>query len=339
MGKGLMGLVDKLAATGNLPREQFGEFLRYRDVQTTEYLFEQARFTRQRVKKDILQIWGRIPVSNYCKNNCKTCGMRRDNQFVKRYRLNAEQIVGYCRYFSEHGVHQFLLESGEDIFFTETYMAQVLTEIKRCFPDASVILSVGDKNGDFFRRMKNINVVGVLVNHGTANVQHFKKIFPSNMSPLLKKQRLWELKELGLRGGSGILVGMPYQTIDHVLEDLWFLKEYQASIVDVGAFIPTPRTPLEGQRSGNGEMALFILAILRLILPTALLIADPVMDCVMKDGRMRCFDAGADVLVMDLPEDALLNRYGAYVRKNGRVFLPGDNMEQMTDQLKVTGLF
>lgn len=339
MGKCMTELVDKLAVTGNLPKEAFGELLRYRNRETTEYLFEQARMTRQTVKKDVLQIWGRIPVSNFCKNNCKMCGLRRENQFVKRYRLDVKQILAYCQYFAGNGVQNFLLESGEDVFFTEAYMAEVLTEIKRSFPKGKVILSVGEKNRDFYQHMKKIGASGALLSHGTANQMHFKKIFPSNMSPLLKKQRLWELKELGYQAGSGFLVGMPYQTIDHVLEDLWFLKDFEASIVDVGAFVPTPRTPFEKQRSGNGEMTLFILAILRLMLPGAMVVANPTLDCVMRDGRIRCFDAGADVLVMDLPEEGLLNQYGAYLRKNGRFFLPGDHMETIMEQVKVSGMF
>ena len=339
MGKCMTELVDKLAVTGNLPREAFGELLRFRNMETTEYLFEQARITRQKVKKDVLQIWGRIPISNYCKNNCKMCGMCRDNQFLKRYRMDIGQILEHCQYFAGNGVRSFLLESGEDVFFTEAYMAQVLTEIKKHFPKCRIILSLGEKNKNFYQRMKRIGASGALLHHGTANALHFKKIFPTNMSPLLKKQGLWELKEIGYQAGSGFLVGMPYQTIEHVLEDLWFLKEFEASMVDVGVFIPTPRTPLEKQRSGNGEMTLYLLAVLRLMLPSAMIMASPTLDCVLKDGRMRCFDAGADVLVMDLPEEALLNQYGAYLRKNGRFFLPGDNMEHLTEQLKVTGLF
>ena len=339
MGKCMTELVDKLAFTGDLPGDAFGELLRFRNMETTEYLFEQARAIRQKVKKDILQIWGRIPISNYCKNNCKMCGMRRDNQFVKRYRLDSEQIIEYCQYFAGNGVKSFLLESGEDVFFTENYMSQVLTEVKRRFPKCRIILSVGEKNNEFYRRMKKIGASGALLSHGTANPMHFKKIFPSNMSPLLKKQRMWELKELGYQAGGGFLVGMPYQTIEHVIEDLHFLREFEASIVDVGAYIPTPRTPFEKQRSGNGEMTLYILAVLRLMLPSALIMANPSMDCILKNGRMRCFDAGADVLVADLPEDVLLNKYGAYPRTSGRLFLPGDDLEQLTEQLKVTGLF
>lgn len=339
MGKCMTELVDQLAVSGNLAGEAFGELLRYRNVETTEYLFEQARATRRQVKKDVLQIWGRVPMSNYCKNNCKMCGMRRENQFVKRYRMDTQGIIECCQYFAGNGVQTFLLESGEDVFFTEAYMWEILTELKRRFPKGKIILSLGEKNRDFYQKMKRIGAYGALLHHGTANSMHFKKIFPANMSPLLKKQGLWQLKELGYHAGSGFLVGMPYQTIEHVLEDMWLLKEFEASIVEVGAYIPTPRTPLENQRSGNGEMTLYILAALRLMLPDAMIVASPTLDCVLKDGRMRCFDAGADVLLIDLPDEELLNRYGAYQRKSGRLFLPGDNMEKLTGQLKERGLF
>lgn len=339
MGKCMTELVDKLSAAGDLPKDAFSELLRFRNVETMEYLFEQARLTRKKVRKDVLQVWGRIPISNFCKNNCKMCGMRRENQFVKRYRMNTGQVLEYCQYFAGNGVQNFFLESGEDVFFTENYMAQMLTEIKSRFPKSNIILSVGEKSREFYQKMRSLGAYGAIISHGTANPMHFKKIFPSNMSPLLKKQRLWELKEFGYKAGSGFLVGMPYQTIENVLEDMCFLREFEASVIEVGAYIPTPRTPFENQRSGNGEMTLFIIAILRLMLPNAMIMASPTLDCVLKDGRLRCFDAGADILVMDLQEEKLLNQYGAYMRKNGRMLLPGDDMEKLMDQLKVTGLF
>lgn len=339
MGKCMTELVDELAVKGSLPRESFGELLRYRNVETTEYLFQQARATRKKVRRDILQIWGRIPVSNFCKNNCKICGMRRDNQFIKRYRLEAEKIVQFCQYFAGKGIQNFWLESGEDVALTDDYMVRVLAEIREMFPRSKVILCMGEKNQLFYEKMKRNGAYGAVLSHGTANPMHFKKIFPSNMSPLLKKQRLWELREQGYVTGSGFLVGMPYQTIDCVVEDLWFLREFEAAIVDVGAYIPTPRTPLEKQRGGNGEMTLYILAALRLMLPSALIMASPTLDCVMKEGRIRCFDAGADGLLLDLPEEELLNQYGAYERKSGRFSLPGDDMEYLLEQLRGRGMF
>lgn len=334
MGNCMTGFVDKLAATGNLSGQEFSELLKFRNIETTEYLFEQARITRQNARGKDVQIWGRIPVSNFCKNNCKMCGIRRDNQFVKRYRMELEQVLKNCGYFYEKGIHTFLLESGDDVYYSEARLNEMVLRIRKQFPKCRIVLAMGDKNRQVYSRLKNAGVAGYILNHGTANALHFKKVFPSNMSPLLKKQGLWELKELGYQVGSGFLVGLPYQTIEHVVEDIWFLKNFGAEIIQIGAFIPALRTPFEQQRSGNGEMTLYIMAILRLMLPKATIIASPTLDVVLKDGRMRCFDAGADTLLMDLPDEQILNQYGVYERKSGRMYLPGDKPEILLEQLR-----
>jgi len=330
--------VNRLMATGNLEPEEMQEFLRFRNAETTEYLNKMACSVRKRAKKDKISIWGRIPISNYCKYDCKMCGIRRDNQFAKRYRMSEELVLEFCHIFAEKGISGFWLESGDDVYYNQNHMQELISKIHHIFPDKKLILSLGEKTEEACRAWLRAGADSYIFSHGSANEIYFKRIFPSNMSLLIRKQCLWQLKEVGYHVGTGFLVGVPYQTVDNVREDLQFIKSFTPSIIDLGAFVPALRTPFERERSGNGEMVLYLLAILRLMLPKAKIIASPTLDCVMREGRIKAFGAGADILVVDLPEETILKRYCVYERKNGRLGLPVDDVGTMLSKLRTMGL-
>ena len=338
MGKCMDTLVDKLMATGNLETEELKELLKFRNAETTEYLNQKACMVRQSTKGNKVQIWGRIPISSYCKYDCKMCGIRRDNQFAKRFRMDSELILECCNDFAKKGVRNFLLESGDDVYYTEKRIEELLLLIQRAMGDCNIILSLGEKSQAAYMSWYNSGARIYLLRHGSANEQHFRKVYPSNMSLLLRKQNLWQLQKIGYRTGTGFLVGIPYQTLDNVVEDIQFIKSFEASVIDMGAFIPVPRTPFERERSGNGEMTLYIMAILRLMLPGASVLANPSLDCVLRDGRIKAFSGGADVLVADLEEDTIMSSYSVYERKNGRLFLPLDQVGSMKAKIEGMGL-
>ena len=137
MGKCMEGSVQKLMAVGNLEQEEFAEFLRFRNIETTEYLNQKACEIRRRVKKDKIQIWGRIPISSFCKYNCKVCGIRRDNRFTKRYRMETDLILDCCREFANKGVRGFLLESGDDAYYTQQRVEEIIKAINNMPDDAT----------------------------------------------------------------------------------------------------------------------------------------------------------------------------------------------------------
>lgn len=338
MGKVMSEYVDELLTSGTLDKPQFTELLKFRNIETTGYLNERARQLKSQLFGNQVTVLGRIMISNYCKNTCKMCGIRRDNRFTKRFRLSMEQILKYCDEFYKQGIWDILLESGEDSYLTEDGVAEILLTLRKKYPNLNITLSLGDRNKLVYRHWKQAGADGCIISHGSANDQHFKKIFPSNMSPLLKRQILWELKEMGYHVGSGFLIGLPYQTIDHVLEDIFFLKNFLPAYLSIGAFLPVSGSVFEKQRSGNGDMTIYIMSILRLILPNSHIIADPTLDCVLKDGRIKALDAGADVLLMDVSDLNLLNRYGVYARKNGRFGLQVDQIDFFKGQLGLRGI-
>ena len=334
MGNCMESQVNKLMATGNLEREELKELLKFRNPETTEYLYEMACLVRNKTQENTAAVWGRIPISSYCKYDCKMCGLRRENQFAKRYRMDLSQILQYCHAFAENGVHHFLLESGDDVYFSENRVAEILLAIKKYHPDAVIVLSMGEKTKSAYRHWNHVGADSYLLRFGTADEINFKRLYPANMSLLLRKQSLWELKQEGYHTGTGFLVGLPYQTIDSVTEDILF----GADSIYMGTFIPALRTPFERERCGNGDMALYIMAILRLMLPAADVIAEPSLDCVLKEGRMKAFDAGANVMIADIDDMEILRQYKVYERKNGRFSLPADVVPEIVERLRGKGM-
>lgn len=338
MGKCMDTLVNKLMATGNLEPAELIEFLKFRNPETTEYLNDTACAVRQNTKGNSVQIWGRIPIGSYCRYDCKMCGIRRDNRFAKRYRMDTELILACCSDYADKGVKNFILESGDDSYFTEKKIEELLIQIQRRISGCHIILALGERPEMTYRHWKQSGAASYLLRHGSANEQHFRKIYPSNMSLLLRKQNLWQLQKLGYQTGTGFLIGIPYQTIENVTDDIYFMKSFAPDIIDMGAFVPAARTLFEKERSGNGDMTMYIMAIFRLMCPNAAILANPTLDCVSKEGRIRAFGAGADVLVVDMEEAAIADSYGVYERKNGRIALPVDNIAEMRKQIESMGL-
>lgn len=338
MGKCMTDLVNHLMATGNLSREQLTELLQFRNQETTDYLLEKARMVRAGQKKDQVEIWGRIPLSSYCRYDCKMCGLRRENQFASRYRMTKDEILRHCYEYSQKGIHHFFLESGDDVALSEDFVSDVVHSIKKHHKQAEVILSLGERTDKTYEYWKIAGATGYVIWHISASDSHFKKVASSNMSLLMRKQYLWKLREKGYEVGNGCLIGMPYQNLDNVVDDILFIKEFGGDIINVSPFIPALRTPFERERSGNGQMVIYIMAILRLMLPKGRIVADPTLECVLKRGRIQAFQAGCDVLLTDIDNVELLEKYHVYDRRNGRMALPPEDTEKLELELNIMGL-
>ena len=256
---------------------------------------------------------------------------------MKRYRMDMDHILRLCHDFDAQGVKGFVLESGNDPLLGEEKIAEIILAIHSHHPKTKIILALGEKNEGAYLHWKTVGAVGYLLAHGSANESHFKKIYPANTSVLLKKQHQWQLRNIEYLLGDELLVGIPYQTVKDVVDDLRYMKEQGVNIIDIRTFMPALHTVFERERSGNGDMAIYIMAIMRLMLPNAYILADPVLECVKKNGRVQALEAGADVLIVDVPEADILSSYCVYQRKSGRMQLGLDDLDQLKMQIQEKG--
>lgn len=330
-------LVDKLAVTNQLQDEEMAELLKFRNKETTEYLFNQALKTKEKYYDKKIFIRGTIELSNYCKNDCYYCGLQRSNKFITRFRLDENDIMKYCLDGYDKGIRTFVLTGGDDYYFTENKVFGIISMIKSSFPDCTVQLCLGERPASSYKKWFEAGATRYLLWHETANDSHFKKIHPPDMSLLKRKQALWRLKETGYQVGSGFMVGTPYQTVSDVVEDLAFLKALDPQIVHISPFLPTSHTRFEHDRSGNGDMTLYLMGIVRLMLPRVLLTADPTLENVIPDARKKSFAAGVNEVFASLAPDEVKNYFNVYNKRHNIKNCSGDDVARMCQKIEESG--
>ncbi|NLY43880.1 MAG: [FeFe] hydrogenase H-cluster radical SAM maturase HydE [Clostridiaceae bacterium] len=311
----MINLIDKLSRENNLTRDELHFLIENRTKETAEYLFEKARQARIQNYGYDVYMRGLIEFTNYCKNDCYYCGIRKSNRNADRYRLTKEQILHCCAVGYELGFRTFVLQGGEDGYYRDDIIADIVSTIKTNYPDCAITLSIGERSYESYKLFFEAGAERYLLRHETANLEHYSKLHPSNLSLENRKQCLYNLKEIGYQVGCGFMVGSPFQTIDCIVEDLLFIKEFRPHMVGIGPFIPHKDTPFEGKPAGTLELTLFLLGIIRLLLPGSLIPATTALGTIHPRGRELGILAGANVVMPNLSPADVRKKYMLYDNK------------------------
>ena len=309
-------LFNKLYQDTQLTETEYKELLElHTDKEIAEYGFELARKRQKETFGNEVYTRGLIEISNYCKNDCIYCGIRRSNQNAERYRLSEEEILSCCESGYALGFRTFVLQGGEDGYYTDDLLEDLLHKIKAAYPDCAITLSLGERSRESYERLYTAGADRYLLRHETANEAHYEKLHPAEMSLKNRKQCLYTLKEIGYQVGCGIMVGSPYQTVDNLVEDLTFMKALNPHMVGIGPFIPQKDTPFGEMEQGSLEMTLFLLAIIRLMLPKVLLPATTALGTIHSRGRELGILAGGNVVMPNLSPVKVRKKYALYDNK------------------------
>ena len=284
------------------------------DPTAIDDLFAQAGRIRDEIYGRKVFMRGLIEISNHCKNDCLYCGIRRSNA-CRRYRLTPEQILDCCHTGHSLGFRTFVLQGGEDAWFTDEVLCPLVEEIKQRYPDCAVTLSLGERGRDSFHRLREAGADRYLLRHETADAAHYAKIHPPEMSFEHRMQCLHDLRDLGYQVGTGFMVGSPFQTLETLKQDLAFIADFRPEMVGIGPFIPAAGTPFEHHPAGSIELTLRLIAILRLLLPNALLPATTALGTLHPTGRERAIAAGANVIMPNLSPQDTRALYSIYNNK------------------------
>ncbi len=279
------------------------------------YLCAQAREVADSVYGKKVFKRGLIEFTNYCKNDCYYCGIRRSNACAQRYRLDKETILSCCEKGYALGYRTFVLQGGEDGYFSDDRVCEIVSEIRKKYTDCAITLSIGEKSKESYQKYFDVGADRYLLRHETANEAHYGKLHPAELSLQTRKQCLFDLKEIGYQVGCGFMVGSPYQSIETLYEDLMFIKELEPHMVGIGPFIPQKETPYGEERAGTLEMTLRLLAIIRLIHPHALLPATTALGTIHEEGRELGILAGANVVMPNLSPNDVRDKYRLYDNK------------------------
>ena len=309
-------------------------------LETSAYdneLFALADKVRREVYGDEVYIRGLIEISNYCKNNCLYCGIRSGNTKPLRYRLTPEDILECCDEGYSLGFRTFVLQGGEDPYYTDELLADLLREIKSRYPDCAVTLSLGERSFESYKILKEAGADRYLLRHETATDCHYSQLHPENMLLKNRKECLFNLKKLGFQVGSGFMVGSPYQTTEHLIADLRFLQELQPHMIGIGPFISHSETPFAGFENGSVELTIRLVAILRLMFPGALLPATTALGTLHPQGREMALKAGANVVMPNLSPKAVRKLYEIYENKLATGEEAAESVENLKKQVEKAG--
>ena len=324
-------LINKLATEHSLTLAEYKLLVESYNEENARELAELAVAERKKYYSNTVYIRGLIEISNICKNNCLYCGIRRDNRDCERYRLNKEEILSCCEEGYELGFRTFVMQGGEDSFFTDEVLCDIISSIKEKYSDCAITLSLGERTYESYKRLYDAGADRYLLRHETADEEHYARLHPSSMSFRTRMNALEDLKKIGFQVGCGFMVNSPYQTSETIAKDLKFIEEFQPHMCGIGPFIPHKATPFADKEAGGVGFTCYLLSIIRLIRPNILLPATTALGSIEENGREKGILSGANVVMPNLSPYENRRKYELY---NNKLFGSAESAQAILDLKK-----
>lgn len=313
--KDALNLLSSFEYDNNLNKKKLDKKEKEEIKELKEYLREKAREKADKIFGKYIFMRGLVEFTNYCKNDCIYCGIRKSNKNAERYRLNKKEILECCKIGYDIGFRTFVLQGGEDNFFNIERMSNIVRAIKKEFPDCALTLSIGEKEEEYYKELKNNGANRFLLRHETSENEHYSKLHPKYMSLDNRKECLRILKRLGFQTGTGIMVGSPFQKLENIASDLIFMQEIKPEMIGIGPFLPHKDTPFANEKIGEMELTLILISILRLIFPLSLIPATTALGTIKEGGRELGILHGANVVMPNLSPMNVRKKYLLYNNK------------------------
>lgn len=306
-------MVHELIQKGDTSDAVFLALLRTEEYDET-LRREADRIRREQYGEDVY-IRGLIEFTNYCKNNCYYCGIRHGNKKVARYRLSKNEILDCCKEGYLLGFRTFVLQGGEDPYYTDEILCDIVGSIRREFPDCAITLSAGERSRESYQALFDAGANRYLLRHETADEEHYGKLHPESMSLAQRKECLFALKEIGFQVGSGFMVGSPYQTPETILKDIRFLQGLKPDMIGIGPYLTHQDTPFCEFENGSFVLTLRLVSLMRILFPWALIPSTTALGTIRPDGRERGLQSGANVVMPNLSPTGVRKLYTLYENK------------------------
>ncbi len=313
--KNMQDLIDELKKNRILDKNELVRLMSGFQSQDKECLLKAAREVTGDIFGKGIYTRGLIEISNYCKNDCYYCGIRKSNDESQRYRLSKEDILSCCNQGYDLGFRTFVLQGGEDPWFTDERILDVVKSIKSEYPDCAITLSLGEKTRAQYAKYYTAGVDRYLLRHETANASHYSRLHPRALTLENRKRCLFDLKEIGYQVGTGFMVGSPFQTFENLADDLLFIKDLEPEMIGIGPFIPHKDTPFAKWEAGAMDLTIFLIGVLRLMLPYSLIPSTTALGTINTKGRENGILAGANVVMPNLSPKEVRDKYLLYDNK------------------------
>lgn len=315
MNERVISLIDTLAKTHSLGLEQYRELIDSRSPEAAQALADRAIEVRRAIYGNDVYVRGLIEISNICKNDCLYCGIRRSNKSCDRYRLTREQIMECAAEGYRLGFRTFVLQGGEDPYYTDEVLCDIIRDLKSGYPDCAVTISMGERSLESYELLRQAGADRYLLRHETADKAHYESLHPAGMSFENRMRCLRDLRELGYQVGCGFMVGSPGQTSSTLAKDLKFIEDFKPDMCGIGPFVPHKDTPFRDHPAGTVELTCYLLSIIRLIHPPVLLPATTALGTIHPEGREMGIKAGANVVMPNLSPVSVRKKYELYDNK------------------------
>lgn len=330
-------LIWKLNQEHLLAMAEWEQLLSTYTKEDLEYATKLAREIAVAVFGRKIYFRGIIEFTNFCKCDCYYCGIRKSNKACQRYRLDLNDILECCTEGYENGFRTFVLQGGEDGWFSDERMCEIVRTIKEKYPDCAVTLSLGERSFESYKMLREAGADRYLLRHETADAVHFGRLHPKTQTLDSRMQCLKDLKSLGYQTGCGIMVGTPGQTPETLAKDMKFMEEFQPEMIGVGPFLPHKDTPFRDESKGSVELTLFILALCRIMLPEVLLPSTTALGTAEADGRKQGVLAGCNVVMPNLSPIAVRKKYMLYDEKAGTDISAAEGIALLKRQMEEIG--
>lgn len=337
MNDKMKSLIEKLESEKSLSVEEYQYLIDNRDEESTLLLREKADRARRSVYGNKVFIRGLIEISNICKNDCLYCGIRKSNRSCSRYRLTEEDILECCKEGCALGFRTFVMQGGEDGFFTDEVVCSIVKKIKESYPDCAVTLSLGERSEESYRRLYEAGADRYLLRHETADKEHYEKLHPENLSWKKRMECLHNLKKIGYQTGCGFMVESPYQTTEHLAKDLKFIEKFSPEMCGIGPFIPHKDTEFKDEKAGTCELTCYLLSIVRLMKPNILLPSTTALGTIEEDGREKGILSGGNVVMPNLSPLSVRKKYMLYDGKICTDEEAAENLTKLKDRINGIG--
>lgn len=315
MNEKIKNFVDKLEKEHILTVDEFTFIMDNVSDDDREYIRSKAQGIAKSKFGNKVYTRGIVEFSNICKNDCYYCGIRKSNKNFERYRLTKEQILDCCESGYAYDYRTFVLQSGEDPYYTDEVMCDIVSTIREKYTDCAITLSIGERSRKSYQKLFDAGANRYLLRHETANKELYEKLHPSYQKFEVRMQCLRDLKDIGYQVGTGMMIGAPFQTHRNLAEDLVFLGEFKPHMVGTGPFIPHKDTDFRNEKAGTLEMVLLCLSLVRIMLPNVLLPATTALGSINPIGREKGVLAGANVIMPNLSPTEVRKNYLLYDNK------------------------
>lgn len=333
----MQDIIQELWATRTLSDDQFRQLLECTDSAVLEELCRLARELREQHYGREVYIRGLIELTNICRNDCYYCGIRRSNREVPRYRLSADDVLACCAHGYDLGFRTFVMQGGEDPYWTEPRLVALIHEMRQSYPDCAITLSLGEWPRSAYETFYEAGANRYLLRHESFDPEHYGQLHPQELSARHRQDCLRALKAIGYQTGTGIMVGSPGQRTEHLIQDLRFIEELQPEMIGIGPFLPHRQTPFRDEAAGSLELTLKLLAIFRLMHPKALIPSTTALATLHPEGRIRGILAGANVVMPNLSPREERSKYQLYNDKAALGAEAAEGLGLLAEQLAGIG--